>query len=77
MKSEERELLVRRAARALGRHGLVNAFGHCSARIDERTFLVCAPQPMGTIAPGKAGTVVNATTSKRRRSPISWAMRVR
>jgi HCOMODA/2-hydroxy-3-carboxy-muconic semialdehyde decarboxylase len=59
MKSEERELLVRRAARALGRHGLVNAFGHCSARVDEQTFLVCAPQPMGTIAPGKAGTVVN------------------
>lgn len=59
MNSQDRELLVRRAARALARHGLVNAFGHCSARIDERTFLVCAPQPMGTIAPGAAGTVVN------------------
>ncbi len=53
-----RELLVRQAARALGNAGLVNAYGHCSARIDEATFLVCAPRPMGMIAPGEAGTVV-------------------
>ena len=49
---------VRLAARALGRHGLGHAFGHVSARLDDDTFLVCAPRPMGTIAPGAAGTVV-------------------
>lgn len=52
------DVLVRKAARALGRAGLVHAYGHCSARIDADTFLVCAPQPMGLIAPGEAGTVV-------------------
>ncbi len=56
--SAQREVLVRLAARALGRAELVNAYGHCSARIDERTFLVCAAKPMGMIAPGEAGTVV-------------------
>ena len=52
------EVLVRQAARALGAAGLVNAYGHCSARIDDATFLVCAPRPMGMIALGEAGTVV-------------------
>jgi HCOMODA/2-hydroxy-3-carboxy-muconic semialdehyde decarboxylase len=52
------DVLVRRAARALDRAGLVNAYGHCSARIDERTFLVCAPKPMGLIEPGEPGTIV-------------------
>jgi HCOMODA/2-hydroxy-3-carboxy-muconic semialdehyde decarboxylase len=49
---------VRRAARAIGNAGLANAYGHCSARIDDASFLVCAPRPMGMIAPGEAGTVV-------------------
>ncbi len=53
------EVLVRRAARALANAGLVTAYGHCSARIDERTFLVCAPKPMGMIAPGENGTIVS------------------
>jgi HCOMODA/2-hydroxy-3-carboxy-muconic semialdehyde decarboxylase len=52
------QLLVRRAARALARHGLVHAYGHCSARIDAGSFLVCAAQPMGLIRPGEAGAVV-------------------
>jgi HCOMODA/2-hydroxy-3-carboxy-muconic semialdehyde decarboxylase len=52
------EVLVRRAARALANAGLVNAYGHCSARIDERTFLVCAAKPMGLIGAGEPGTVV-------------------
>ncbi|WP_051298623.1 class II aldolase/adducin family protein [Marinobacterium litorale] len=55
----EQELIVRRAARSLGRHGLVHAYGHCSQRLDDTHFLVCAPKPMGTIAPGESGTVVN------------------
>ncbi len=41
------DVVVRRAARALANAGLVNAYGHCSARIDERSFLVCAAKPMG------------------------------
>jgi HCOMODA/2-hydroxy-3-carboxy-muconic semialdehyde decarboxylase len=54
----EAELRVRRAARAMGRHGLSHAYGHCSARVDAAHFLVCAPRPMGLIAPGEAGTIV-------------------
>jgi HCOMODA/2-hydroxy-3-carboxy-muconic semialdehyde decarboxylase len=53
------EVLVRKAARATGRHGLAHAYGHVSARIDESNFLVCAAQPMGLIAPGIPGTVVS------------------
>jgi HCOMODA/2-hydroxy-3-carboxy-muconic semialdehyde decarboxylase len=54
-----REVLVRKAARALGRHRLADAYGHCSARIDAGTFLVCAAKPMGMIGAGEAGTIVN------------------
>jgi HCOMODA/2-hydroxy-3-carboxy-muconic semialdehyde decarboxylase len=49
---------VRLAARALGRHGLVHAYGHVSARLDAERFLVCAPRPMGLIEPGEKGTIV-------------------
>nr|WP_236589982.1 class II aldolase/adducin family protein [Ramlibacter aurantiacus] len=49
---------VRLAARALGRHGLAHAYGHCSKRLDADHFLVCAPRPMGLIAPGEDGWVV-------------------
>ena len=49
---------MRKAARALGNSGLVNAYGHCSARIDETSFLVCAAKPMGLIGAGEPGTVV-------------------
>ena len=52
------ERSVRLAARALARAGLVHAYGHCSARIDDRYLLVCAAKPMGTIAAGEAGTIV-------------------
>ena len=52
------EITVRRAARALGRHGLVHAYGHCSQRLDADHFLVCKAKPMGMIKPGEAGTVV-------------------
>lgn len=44
--SPEQEKLVQQAARALGRAGLVHAFGHCSLRLDERHFLVCAARPL-------------------------------
>lgn len=49
---------VRRAARALARAGLVHAYGHCSMRLDESHFLVCAPKPMGTIQPHDQGMVI-------------------
>lgn len=46
-------IAVRVAARALGRVGLVHAYGHCSARIDQESFLVCPPRPMALIEPGE------------------------
>lgn len=49
--------LVQQAARALGRAGLVHAYGHCSLRLDAGTFLVCAAMPMGLIE-AEPGTVV-------------------
>lgn len=49
---------VRKAARAMGRHGLVHAFGHVSARISETEFLVCAARPMGCLVRTDEGTVV-------------------
>ena len=52
------EITVRRAARALSRAGLVGAYGHCSARIDGESLLVCAAKPMGLIEPGEPGTIV-------------------
>jgi HCOMODA/2-hydroxy-3-carboxy-muconic semialdehyde decarboxylase len=54
----ETQRRVRLAARALSRHGLVHAYGHCSARIDERSFLVCTAKPMGSIAVGEEGDIV-------------------
>lgn len=55
---EPAQLLVRRAARALSRHGLLHAYGHCSMRLDADHFLVCASQPPGSIGFGVPGTVV-------------------
>ena len=53
-----RERELRMVARALGRHGLAHAYGHCSVRLDARSFLVCAAQPMGLIPPGAPGQIV-------------------
>jgi HCOMODA/2-hydroxy-3-carboxy-muconic semialdehyde decarboxylase len=50
---------VRVAARAIARHGLAHAYGHCSERIDAESFLVCAPKPMGLIATTDVGTTVS------------------
>jgi HCOMODA/2-hydroxy-3-carboxy-muconic semialdehyde decarboxylase len=55
---EETQRRVRLAARALGRHNLVHAYGHVSARLDAERFLVCAPRPMGMIDVGEDGTIV-------------------
>lgn len=56
--SEALQRDLRIAARALARGQLVHAYGHCSVRLDERYFLVCAARPMGTIGAGEPGTVV-------------------
>jgi HCOMODA/2-hydroxy-3-carboxy-muconic semialdehyde decarboxylase len=55
--SAEQQCLLQQAARALGRSGLVHAYGHCSLRLDAGHFLVCAPLPMGVIG-DEAGTLV-------------------
>ena len=55
---DETQRRVRLAARALGRHNLVHAYGHVSARLDDTSFLVCAPRPMGLLDIGEEGTVV-------------------
>jgi HCOMODA/2-hydroxy-3-carboxy-muconic semialdehyde decarboxylase len=49
---------VRIAARALGRHGLVHAYGHCSLRLDAGHFLVGPSVPLGLTKPGDACQVV-------------------
>ena len=49
---------VRLAARAMARHGLAHAYGHVSARIDERHFLVSPPQPLGTVETDDPGVIV-------------------
>jgi len=54
---------VRLAARALSRHGLVHAYGHCSERLDAEHFLVCAAKPMGLIAAGESGVIVPVSGS--------------
>lgn len=55
---QDQQRQLRMAARALGRHGLAHAYGHCSLRLDESRFLVCAARPMGLIGPDESGHVV-------------------
>lgn len=50
---------VRIAARALARHGLVHAYGHCSARIDAESFLVSPSKPLGLALASDRCTVVS------------------
>jgi HCOMODA/2-hydroxy-3-carboxy-muconic semialdehyde decarboxylase len=49
MDRSAQEHVVRKAAQALGRSGLAHAYGHCSARLDADSFLVCAAMPMGLV----------------------------
>ncbi|MBY4596423.1 class II aldolase/adducin family protein [bacterium BD-1] len=56
--NDPRQVLVRQAARAIGRAGLSTAYGHCSVRLDAASFLVCRAGPMPTVGRGEAGTVV-------------------
>jgi len=56
--SSEQEALVRQAGRALARHGLVHAYGHCSLRLDARHFLVSPAKPLGLVDDIDSCTVV-------------------
>jgi len=51
--------LVRVAARAMGRAGLAHAYGHCSARLDEQTFMVSPAKPMGLVTAEDEPVVVS------------------
>ncbi|KRE23236.1 aldolase [Bosea sp. Root483D1] len=56
--SAAQEDLVRQAGRALARHGLVHAYGHCTLRLDEGHFLVSPAKPLGLVADEDACSVV-------------------
>lgn len=58
MVSQQQQVLVRMAARSLGRNGLAHAYGHCSLKLNDDEMLVCAPKPMGLLGPQDEGTVV-------------------
>src|SRR3546814_11691689 len=55
---QAQQRLVRVAARALARHGLVHAYGHCSLRLDEGHFLVAPSKPLGLVAADEACSAV-------------------
>ncbi|UCV17750.1 class II aldolase/adducin family protein [Ferribacterium limneticum] len=55
---QDKSRQLRVAARALSRAGLVHAFGHCSIRIDESSFIVSPAKPLGNIRAGEAGVIV-------------------
>ncbi|PVY61628.1 class II aldolase/adducin family protein [Pusillimonas noertemannii] len=58
-----RQREVRQLARACDRAALATAYGHCSVRLDEDSFLVCASKPMGLISPQDEGTIVTLDAS--------------
>lgn len=58
MNMDEAQRLVRQAALALARNGLVTAYGHCSMRLNEKSFLVCAAKSMAQITDEDDGTIV-------------------
>jgi HCOMODA/2-hydroxy-3-carboxy-muconic semialdehyde decarboxylase len=81
---------VRVAGRALARAGLVNAYGHCSARIDSGRFIVSPLRPLGLVAcdepcievatdrplpPGAAGEVRIHQAVYRRRPDVGGICR--
>jgi HCOMODA/2-hydroxy-3-carboxy-muconic semialdehyde decarboxylase len=52
-------LVVRLAARAMARHGLVHAYGHVSTRLDDTRFLVSPAMPLGLVPTGVRGVTVS------------------
>lgn len=53
MNEADLSLVIRLAGRALSRHGLLHAYGHCSARLDDGSFLVAPGKPLGLIRPNE------------------------
>jgi len=47
------------AGRALARHGLVHAYGHCSIRTGDTAFRVSAAKPLGLLSASDRGTQVS------------------
>jgi HCOMODA/2-hydroxy-3-carboxy-muconic semialdehyde decarboxylase len=81
---------VRISGRALARAGLVHAYGHCSARIDDARFIVSPPRPLGLLErdepcievatdgelpPGAAGEVRMHQAVYRRRPDVGGICR--
>lgn len=56
--SAAQENLVRQAGRALARHGLVHAYGHCSMRLDQGHFLVSPAKPLALVGDEDVCSVV-------------------
>ena len=52
------------AARALAAAGLVNAFGHVSAREGEDGFLITPPKPLGSLGPDDSVLEVSLTEAE-------------
>lgn len=59
MSADDLARRVRIAGRALAKSGLVHAYGHCSARLDEDTFLVSPSKPLGMVGSGEPCSVVS------------------
>lgn len=59
--SDARARLLRVTARALARAGLVHAYGHCSLRVDEHSFIVSPPKPLGLVLPEDVPVTVALT----------------
>lgn len=55
---DELARITRIAARALGRAGLVHAYGHCSTRVDAARFMVCPSVPMEHVQVGQTCPIV-------------------
>lgn len=53
MEEHQASRLVRIASRALGRHGLAHAYGHCSIRINADELLASPAKPLGLCEPGE------------------------
>src|SRR5215469_4705509 len=81
---------VRMAGRAVASAGLVNAYGHCSARIDDSRFIVSPTRPLGLVTredpcvevmtdrplpPGAAGEVRIHQAVYRRRPDVGGICR--
>jgi len=59
--NSSRSRLLRLAARAVARAGLVHAYGHCSLRLDSTRFMVTPAKPLGLVDAGDAPVTVGTT----------------